>query len=492
MGSTRVSEVAGIMSIGQGGQTLTGTKEGDLKVQFAEVMSQMTTQVGGGYNYGGQNSRQDVAAVTGNSSVADDYERYQNAAGSIKDNSAGKTDIQSENADEKLAAFDEDVRQVLKDKLGVTDEEIADAMQKLGLTVADLIQPNQLAQLTAELTGCENVGELLCNSSFMEIVNEIGELSQNLLDELGMTPQMFTEMAAATDTNVNAEQLPADIQVPENDNAVQTAADAVPEQMISDAKDDKTVQTVLNADEVETQKPEDNIVLQKEVADNVKDTDDVNDGLMPEKTEEPDVKTESDKGQRQAVKMIWECIGSDSICESGTCGRSGSSKTPENVPEFSRQLDTLDLIRQVTEFTKITVREAQTTMEMQLNPEHLGKIYIEVTTKEGNVSAHIMTQNELVKEALEAQMAELKQSMNQAGVKVDAVEVTVGSHEFEKNLEQNAKQEERQAEEQEKASPKTRRINLDELDELSGVMSEEEALVAQIMADHGNSVDYTA
>ena len=47
----------------------------------------------------------------------------------------------------------------------------------------------------------------------------------------------------------------------------------------------------------------DNIVLQKEVADNVKDTDDVNDGLMPEKTEEPDVKTESDKGQQTGSKM---------------------------------------------------------------------------------------------------------------------------------------------------------------------------------------------
>ena len=338
-------------------------------------------------------------------------------------------------------------------------------MQKLGLTVADLIQPNQLAQLTAELTGCENVGELLCNSSFMEIVNEIGELSQNLLDELGMTTQMFTEMAAATDTNVNAEQLP--------------------EQMISDAKDDK--------DEVETQKPEDNIVLQKEVADNVKDTDDVNDGLMPEKTEEPDVKTESDKGQQTGSKNeSGNASGQTAFVNQEHVADPAAVKTPENVPEFSRQLDTLDLIRQVTEFTKITVREAQTTMEMQLNPEHLGKIYIEVTTKEGNVSAHIMTQNELVKEALEAQMAELKQSMNQAGVKVDAVEVTVGSHEFEKNLEQNAKKEEREAEEQEKASPKTRRINLDELDELSGVMSEEEALVAQIMADHGNSVDYTA
>ena len=39
-----------------------------------------------------------------------------------------------------------------------------------------------------------------------------------------------------------------------------------------------------------------------------------------------------------------------------------------------------------------------------------------------------MKQNELVKEALEAQMAELKQSMNQAGVKVDAVEVTAVSY----------------------------------------------------------------
>lgn len=66
----------------------------------------------------------------------------------------------------------------------------------------------------------------------------------------------------------------------------------------------------------------------------------------------------------------------------------------------------------------------------------------------------------MVKEALESQIADLKQNMNQAGVKVDAVEVTVGGHEFERNLEQNAKQEEQQAEEREKAANATRHINL--------------------------------
>ena len=477
MGSTSVSEVTGIMSVGQGSQTLTGTKEGDLKVQFAEVMSQMTTQVGYGYSYGGQNGKQNMSVVTGKSSVTDNYERYQNNAASIKNNPSDKTDIQTGNTDEKLAAFEEDVRQVLKEKLGVTDEEITDAMQKLGLTVADLIQPNQLTQLTAELTGSENIGELLCNDSFMEIVNEIGGLSQDLLDDLGMTSQMFTETVAAasqvvtTPESAGIEQLP-EMQVTENVKADKTAANDTSDQMNSVLKEENTVQTASDADEVEIQKQEDNILLQKEVA------------------EETD--TKADDGQTGNRNESGNTSNQTAFVSQEHTVDPAAAKTPETVPEFSRQLDTLDLIRQVTAFTKVTVREAQTTMEMQLNPEHLGKLYIEVTTKEGNVSAHIMTQNELVKEALESQMAELKQSMNQAGVKVDAVEVTVGSHEFEKNLEQNAKQDERQAEEQEKASPKTRRINLDELDELSGVMSEEEALVAQIMADHGNSVDYTA
>lgn len=498
MGSTSVSEVTGIMSVGQGSQTLTGTKEGDLKVQFAEVMSQMTTQVGYGYSYGGQNGKQNMSVVTGKSSVADNYERYQNNAASIKNNPSDKTDIQTGNTDEKLAAFEEDVRQVLKEKLGVTDEEITDAMQKLGLTVADLIQPNQLTQLTAELTGSENIGELLCNDSFMEIVNEIGGLSQDLLDDLGMTSQMFTETVAAasqvvtTPESAGIEQLP-EMQVTENVNADKTAAND--NQMNSVLKEENTVQTASDADEVEIQKQEDNIILQKEVAEETDNTDDMQEkttlsednSLMQEETD-----TKADDGQTGNRNESGNTSNQTAFVSQEHTVDPAAAKTPETVPEFSRQLDTLDLIRQVTEFTKVTVREAQTTMEMQLNPEHLGKLYIEVTTKEGNVSAHIMTQNELVKEALESQMAELKQSMNQAGVKVDAVEVTVGSHEFEKNLEQNAKQDERQAEEQEKASPKTRRINLDELDELSGVMSEEEALVAQIMADHGNSVDYTA
>lgn len=63
MGSTSVSRSDhGIMSVGQGSRTLHRYKK-DLKVQFAEVMSQMTTQVGYGYSYGGQNGKQNLCLL---------------------------------------------------------------------------------------------------------------------------------------------------------------------------------------------------------------------------------------------------------------------------------------------------------------------------------------------------------------------------------------------------------------------------------------------
>ena len=48
-------------------------------------------------------------------------------------------------------------------------------------------------------------------------------------------------------------------------------------------------------------------------------------------------------------------------------------------------------------------------------------------------------------------------------------------------------------EQMQQSGKQTRRsLNLSELDELSGLMTEEEQLVAQIMRDNGNQVDLTA
>ena len=113
---------------------------------------------------------------------------------------------------------------------------------------------------------------------------------------------------------------------------------------------------------------------------------------------------------------------------------------------------------------------------------------MQVSEKEGNITARIYTQDPAVKEALENQIVVLKEQLNETGTKVQSIEVAVATHEFERNLE-DGQQENGQPQEQKKQA---RNLNLNNLDELSGLMSEEEELVAKIMRDNGNTVNFTA
>ena len=106
----------------------------------------------------------------------------------------------------------------------------------------------------------------------------------------------------------------------------------------------------------------------------------------------------------------------------------------ETVEPLPQSVNTQDVIDQIVESARVILTEDKTSMELQLNPQNLGKIILKVTEQEGAVTAKIMTQNAVVKEALEAQTVELRQNLEQAGVKVDAVEVTVASHELRKTL----------------------------------------------------------
>ena len=129
---------------------------------------------------------------------------------------------------------------------------------------------------------------------------------------------------------------------------------------------------------------------------------------------------------------------------------------------------------------------------MQLNPANLGKVYLQVVSREGVITAQLAAQNEAVREALESQVAVLKENMNQQGIKVEAIEVTIASHEFERNLEQNQQSPAQEQQEENARKSSRRNINLNSPEEMEGAMTEEEDLVAKIMTDQGNSVDLTA
>ena len=160
---------------------------------------------------------------------------------------------------------------------------------------------------------------------------------------------------------------------------------------------------------------------------------------------------------------------------------------PREAVPYQSQIDTIDLINQIARNVRVTISATETSMEMQLNPENLGKIYLNVSEKEGVVRAQIAAQNAAVKEALETQVMELRQSLNQQGIMVDAIEVSVATHEFEQNLEQGRG---RDSQETDKKN-RTRKLRLEEPAAVENV-DEEDALQAEMMAARGSTVSYTA
>ena len=168
--------------------------------------------------------------------------------------------------------------------------------------------------------------------------------------------------------------------------------------------------------------------------------------------------------------------------------RDNAVSEPPEIPFTTA--DTSDIMNQVTEYMKLEARPDMTELELRLHPESLGTLHIHLSAKEGVVTAQFTAENEAVRNVLEAQAIQLKENLNEQGVKVEAVEVTIASHGFERSFAENG-EDGGQYEEPKKRG--TRRIQLNDgvsLDEMD--LSDEERIAAEMMEQNGNTVDYMA
>ncbi len=493
MTSANVSKVTAGMTV----QTSASKKSGKDEQEAVDFMSMLGNFA---VNHSQQNNPVTFQVSDSTSNKTVEYEKLSTKDDRIPKVTGKTDDADMQKVDQAVEEFAKEVQKEVKELLGVDDAQLEAAMKELGLTYQDLMDPVNLANLVMNLTGEEDQLGLLMNADFQELMQNVEVLSKNLLQELGMTPQEVAEVFAQLEQNAAqiTEEVPQQMQEVTDTQADVLKVQQTDDVQITEQKSQVTGLTETNAAATESVESDGNVQNVKEpVSQEVRVENDQTASQQEgqqEEAPENSMTTEDDASLLQqndtTEKSIFtehtfqqtvQTIRTDNITAAPT------TAVPQNVV-----FNTLDVIRQVSEFTRVMYQGDTTSMEMQLNPENLGKIYVQVTAKEGVVTAHLAVQNEIVKEALENQTIQLRENMNQQGIKVEAVEVTIASHEFERNLEQN-QQGSAQDEQREQASKSPRRnISMNQLDELSGLMSEEEMLVAKIMRDNGNSVDFTA
>ena len=478
-------------------------------------------------------SNMDVSKTDSTQSLNQSYERYSYKDKQINEAKAPSIEEKLEESGEALEQAGQEVIDTLCENYGVDEETIQNLLEANGLSALDLLNPQNLVSFIVQLTGIASGEELLLDENFLNVMETLSNLAEGLMKDLNVDMNGLQELVAQMDIidtevpkdfqDVLEQDIVDDLNVAQTTETTQTQETQSTEQVILDEKPQETQSVVSEETKTqpqetevvveesaqqdaqtqsaaETDVPEENVeVVEKKEVSVEKSADEEiqtkgNDGKETIIDQKDSKSSEFQQGQDSQGNSLLNHNSNENIVITQTTANVGQAFESQSVQQFSSYLsaDTVQIMEQIVQQMRVTISSEITTMEMQMNPENLGKVYVNISSEEGVVNAQFHATNELVKEALEAQVATLRESLNQAGVKVNAIEVTIASHEFERNLEQNHKNPEEQMLAQEENTKKRRNLNLDSLDELTGMMTEEEALVAQIMKDNGNSVDFTA
>lgn len=380
------------------------------------------------------------------------------------------------------------------DDLNISEDELNNAMQLLGLTAMDLLNPANLAALYCEVTGnASDPQALVLNADFTALFNDVSQVASENDAQL----DLLSQLTASDDGEI----LDADIvsSADTTDTNESTGSVNTPEKTVDSSYDDTAASgqnindTADEAVKVYDGGTQDSSYKNSDEGTSSGETG--NDITSDENTEKTQSKSQVDSSFDDSGERILHhedgAHSDNSVLHASVSEQLNTDTSFEMSQSQSRlRVDTTDIIRQIVDSMSISNTTEESAINLQLTPESLGRMYINVSQKNSEISARIAVSNEAVKEALQTQMVNLKEALNNSGIRVNEVEITVASHEFERNLEQGAANDSRQQE----STNSYNGSNSSGSGTDSDMMQDraEERLVTQIMRDNGNSVDFTA
>lgn len=366
------------------------------------------------------------------------------------------------------------VSAIICDALEISEEELVNRMALMGLSMADILNPQVLQQIVLDDAGTDDMTFLLTNEDTANVLKDIISKVNQLIKDYDIPYEQLQEV-------IHSEEFTSYLTAKVNENIISNSKESI----ISDS-DEK-----LNSeDESELELSVHNDKQVYKDKDTVSEKDDKDSEKKDILFEAVKIKAD-DNSSTGNQKHHDSDLSKDSQIEQGQQFIDRiSNALPTFETDFSEQLEMADQIRnianQIIEQIKVVIRPTQTSLEIQLNPEHLGKVNLNIVSKEGALTAQFTAQNQIAKEAIESNIQLLRENLENQGIKVDAIEVTVSANAFSQDAQTNAEREK----DNKQASKKKSVSILDDAGFDEVIMTD--SMDASIPSDSGTSIDYTA
>ncbi len=430
-----------------------------------------------------------------NSTVNDKVSETGNKTDTVEKNVDDGNVNASDNADIKdvVDKVNDEIKKTVCNALGIDEQTLETLMSAMGIVPTDLNNPAILQKLVLSVSGDMDTSQLLTNENLM---NQISQISDQLddIDYESLTGMSKDELMNAIETNKilteagkvigsddtaqltgNAAQI--------SEKASEKTSDNVANIETATSEDDTTILknvsiVVEKAEEdnnstgnvsLNTTNSDKNIVQKEDNKTNVA-TDSTTANVNAKQTtsdEGNSSTTDSNENNNSSSQntdstlantvsksenadIAVEDINGSELQSKAKSNNSNASTVPLlNTSEFANELlsavketaqtpqsnmqQMIDIVNQVTGQIKLSVSQDNSSMQLQLNPEHLGKVMLNVTSKNGVMTANFTVQTQEAKDALESQLFQLRQNLEQKEIKVDNVEVNVSNFDFSQN-----------------------------------------------------------
>lgn len=393
----------------------------------------------------------------------------------------------------------EKIADEVKDVLGIDDDTFANAMTALGLSPLDLLESNNLAKLVLFVNGSSDFTDLLTDENMMNQLNELSDILGNLNweDLTGMSKSGFLE--EVEDFNAKSQT---------GSDVFKEDAPALAQEIAVDAADSGNTSENVSAEE-ESATNTNNVSTEKKSVQG-ETTVNTSDNSSDTKVEVSVTKSEESSSQQSSYSSQSEddmsevthdqTISEDDVTTDNqhtvrndfiqNLNQAVNDTVQVAKPESVRMQQMVDIVNQVVERIKVSIGTESTSMEMQLNPEHLGKLLLNVSSKNGVMTAVFSVQSEEARAALESQMYTLRENLELRELKVDAVEVNVSDFDFSHSDQQTMNGDQSKAD---NGNGRQMKFEFDDESSEEAVSNEEkEAVRKQVMRDNGSQIDFTA
>lgn len=360
-----------------------------------------------------------------------------------------------------LKALTGEVKAVVCAVLDMTDEELERYLAENGMCVMDLLLQNNLADFVADVAADGDSLKLITDSNLSEKFSELGDELKKLV------------ATAAQEMDISVEEL------------------------------NKYIQSTDFTD-VSNEEPVDEVVGTIDKTADTADTDE----LLSRRQNNPELENNGSAVEEPELGLedkITIASGEDDASQSGTFQKSDESLSGQFLNTLIENVDNAvqakedfkgysvnseNIVRQLVDAIKINVNSSFSEMELQLQPENLGKLNLVIASRDGIITAQFMAENDVVKSAIENQIVMLKDNFEQQGLKVEAVEVMVQTHGFEmgKNLEGRGDN----SQDDDDRHRTSRILTLEEINAIIGddEAADEDVLAAEMLRASGGNVDY--